>query len=155
MHLPDNKTKIVCTIGPASSSEEVLKELIIEGMNVARLNFSHGDMEEQREVIRRIRKISAELNRVVAIMADLPGPKIRVGTFEKEPVFLKKGEKVILTSRNVIGNESLIPVNYDRLSHSVQAGKPVYLNDGFIQLQCTGTEGDLSGPGYCQRTGAG
>jgi pyruvate kinase len=142
MHLPDNKTKIVCTIGPASSSEEVLKELIIEGMNVARLNFSHGDMEEQREVIRRIRKISAELNRVVAIMADLPGPKIRVGTFEKEPVFLKKGEKVILTSRNVIGNESLIPVNYDRLSHSVQAGKPVYLNDGFIQLQCTGTEGE-------------
>ena len=142
MHLPDNKTKIVCTIGPASSSEEVLKELIIEGMNVARLNFSHGDIEEQREVIRRIRKISAELNRVVAIMADLPGPKIRVGTFEKEPVFLKKGEKVILTSRDVIGNESLIPVNYDRLSHSVQAGKPVYLNDGFIQLQCTGTEGE-------------
>ncbi|AFV23250.1 pyruvate kinase [Methanolobus psychrophilus R15] len=142
MHLPDNKTKIVCTIGPVSFSEEVLKELIIEGMNVARLNFSHGDMEEQREVIRRIRKISAELNRVVAIMADLPGPKIRVGTFEKEPVFLKKGEKVILTSRDVIGNESLIPVNYDRLSHSVQAGKPVYLNDGFIQLQCTGTEGE-------------
>lgn len=142
MHLPDNKTKIVCTIGPASSSEEVLKELIIEGMNVARLNFSHGEMEEQREVIWRIRKISAELNRVVAIMADLPGPKIRVGTFEKEPVFLKKGEQVILTSRDVIGTESLIPVNYDRLSHSVQAGKPIYLNDGFIQLQCTGTEGE-------------
>lgn len=142
MHLPDNKTKIVCTIGPASSSEEVLNELIIEGMNVARLNFSHGSMEEQREVIRRIRKISAELNRIVAIMADLPGPKIRVGTFEKEPVFLKKGGQVILTSRDVIGTESLIPVNYDRLSHSVQAGKPVYLNDGFIQLQCTGIQGE-------------
>lgn len=142
MHLPDNKSKIVCTIGPASSSEEVLRELIIEGMNVARLNFSHGDMEEQRPVVRRIRKLSAELNRVVAILADLPGPKIRVGTFEKEPVFLKKGEKVTLTSRNVLGTETLIPVNYDRLSHSVEAGKPIYLNDGFIQLQCTGTQGD-------------
>ena len=75
-------------------------------------------------------------------MADLPGPKIRVGTFEKEPVFLKKGENVILTSRDVTGTESLIPVNYDRLSHSVEAGKPIYLNDGFIQLQCTGTEGE-------------
>lgn len=142
MHLPDNKSKIVCTIGPASSSEDILRELIIEGMNVARLNFSHGGIEEQRVVIRRIRKISAELNRVVAILADLPGPKIRVGTFEKEPVFLRKGEKVTLTSRDVMGTETLIPVNYDRLSHSVQAGKPIFLNDGFIQLQCTGTEGE-------------
>ena len=67
MHLPDNKSKIVCTIGPASSSEEVLRELIIEGMNVARLNFSHGAISEQREVIMKVRRISAELNRVVAL----------------------------------------------------------------------------------------
>lgn len=137
MHLPENKTKIVCTIGPASSSEEVLKELIESGMNVARLNFSHGDLEDQRRVIRRIRSIASELDRVVTILADLPGPKMRVGKFPEEPVFLKKGSHVTLTTRDVMGTESLIPVNYKRLSQSLDIGRPVYLNDGFIQLHCT------------------
>ncbi|WP_406658048.1 pyruvate kinase [Methanolobus sp. ZRKC2] len=137
MHLPENKTKIVCTIGPASSSEEVLKELIMNGMNVARLNFSHGNLEDQRAVIHRIRSLSSELDKVVTILADLPGPKMRIGKFEKEPVFLKKGNRTILTTKNVLGTESLIPVNYSRLSQSVEAGKPVYLNDGFIHLKCT------------------
>lgn len=142
MQLADSKTKIVCTIGPASSSEEMLRELIAEGMNVARLNFSHGDITEQRDVIRRIRKISAEMNRVVAILADLPGPKIRVGSFDKENIVLKKGSKLTLTSKDEIGTETTIPVNYDKLSHSVGPGMPIFLNDGFIQLQCTDVEGE-------------
>jgi len=142
MHLSENKTKIVCTIGPASSSEDVLRELILSGMNVARLNFSHGDLEDQRKVIKRLRALSSELNRVVTILADLPGPKMRVGSFSEEPVFLKKGEKVTLTTKDVAGTESLIPVNYQRLSESIDVGKPLYLNDGFIQLECTDIQGD-------------
>ncbi|WP_094228081.1 pyruvate kinase [Methanolobus psychrotolerans] len=140
MDLPDNKTKIVCTIGPASSSEEVLRELIMQGMNVARLNFSHGDLDDHRIIIKRIRGISRELNRVVAIMADLPGPKIRVGTIQDEPMMLEKGAQVILTSRNVPGKDLIIPVQYSQITESVVPGSPIYLNDGFIQLDCTRIE---------------
>jgi pyruvate kinase len=142
MQLPNHKTKIVCTIGPASSSEEVLKELIISGMNVARLNFSHGDLEDHRKIITRIRNVSAELDMVVAIMADLPGPKIRVGKIKNEPMILVKGQKIILTSRHVESTDSLIPVHYHQLADSVSTGKYVYLNDGFIQLMCDSVEGD-------------
>ncbi|MBN2109850.1 MAG: pyruvate kinase [Methanosarcinaceae archaeon] len=142
MHLPENKTKIVCTIGPASSSEEVLKELIINGMNVARLNFSHGDLEDQHEIIRRIRSISSDLDKFVTILADLPGPKMRVGKFQDEPVFLKKGSHVTLTTRDVPGTELVIPVNYKRLAQSLDIGRVVYLNDGFIQLNCTAVQGE-------------
>ncbi|TGC11579.1 pyruvate kinase [Methanolobus halotolerans] len=142
MHLPDNKTKIVCTVGPASSSEDVLRELIISGMNVARLNFSHGDIEDQRSVIKRVRSLASELNKVVTILVDLPGPKMRVGKFPEEPVFLKKGDHVTLTTKDVMGTESVIPVNYTRLSESVHVGRPLYLNDGFIQLECTDIQGE-------------
>ena len=136
MYLPDHKTKIVCTIGPASSSEDVLRGLILEGMNVARLNFSHGDLDDHRVIIRRIRKIAEELNRVVAIMADLPGPKIRVGVIEDEPMMLTSGSHVLLTPKDVIGNGSIIPVQYKQIAESVTLGSPIYLNDGFIQLDC-------------------
>ncbi|WP_292471242.1 pyruvate kinase [Methanolobus sp.] len=136
MHLPDHKTKIVCTIGPASSSEDVLRGLILEGMNVARLNFSHGDLDAHRVIIRRIRKIANELNRVVAIMADLPGPKIRVGVIEDEPMMLTTGLHVVLTPKDVVGKDLIIPVQYKQIAESVTLGSPIYLNDGFIQLDC-------------------
>src|SRR5512133_1654985 len=97
MQIPDHKTKIVCTIGPASSSEEMIRELVLKGMNVARINFSHGDFESHGEVIRRVRKVAEELGRIVAILADLPGPKIRIGKLEKEPIMLHKGNFVTLT----------------------------------------------------------
>lgn len=142
MDLPNHKTKIVCTIGPASSSEDMLRELIVQGMNVARLNFSHGDLDGHRAVINRIRKISAELNKIVAIMADLPGPKIRVGTILEEPMMLEKGDQVILTARDVSGRDLVIPVQYQQIADSVKPGNPVYLNDGFIQLECMRVEGE-------------
>ncbi|WP_406660954.1 pyruvate kinase [Methanolobus sp. ZRKC3] len=142
MQLPDHKTKIVCTIGPSSSSEKVLRELIISGMNIARLNFSHGDLEAHRKVINRIRDISSDLDMVVAIMADLPGPKIRVGTIQNEPMILKKGDYVILTSRHVESTDSVIPVHYHQLSDSVSVGSSIYLNDGFIQLESKCIEGE-------------
>ncbi len=139
--LPSHKTKIVCTIGPASRSRSVLKELIESGMNVARLNLSHGSLEEHREDIRHIRSVSAGLGRLVLILVDLPGPKIRVGRLDREPLELKKGDIVTLTTEDVLGRSSLIPVSYERLPESVSRGSTVYLNDGFIQLRVQGVAG--------------
>lgn len=143
MQLPDHKTKIVCTIGPASSSEETLKEMVRKGMNVARINFSHGDFETHGQVIRRIRKVAEELDRPVAILADLPGPKIRIGKLEKESLMLHKGNRLTLTVEEVAGTETRISVNYKQLPESVSKGSLIYLSDGYIQLRClevSGTE---------------
>ena len=85
MALPLNKTKIVCTIGPASRSPETIEQMILAGMNVARINFSHGDFADHNEVITNIREVSARHGRDVAILADLPGPKIRIGNLKEEP----------------------------------------------------------------------
>ncbi|AKB14072.1 pyruvate kinase [Methanosarcina thermophila] len=136
MQIPDHKTKIVCTIGPASSSEEVIRGLLLAGMNVARINFSHGDFESHSEVIRRVRRVAAELDMPITILADLPGPKIRIGKLEKEPIMLHKGNFVTLTVDEILGNEKRIPVNYKQLPESVTPGSLIYLSDGFIQLRC-------------------
>jgi pyruvate kinase len=136
MQIPDHKTKIVCTIGPASSSEETLRKMILAGMNVARINFSHGNFESHRKIITRVRKVSEELGMPVAIFADLPGPKIRIGMLENEPILLHKGGRVTLTIAEVQGNEKVIPVNYKQLPKSVSSGSLIYLSDGFIQLRC-------------------
>lgn len=135
MKLPRHKTKVVCTIGPASRSESVLRKLIESGMNVARINFAHGSREEHRESIRRIRSLASEMGRVVAILADLPGPKIRIGRLKEEPVVLRKGETVTLTTKDLLGTSSLISVHYDGLTEGLRRGSLIYLNDGFIQLR--------------------
>ncbi|NOX97821.1 MAG: pyruvate kinase [Nitrospirae bacterium] len=135
MQLPNHKTKIVCTIGPASRSKTILKRLIKGGMNVARLNFSHGSLEDQRENIHRIKSVANQLNQTVAILIDLPGPKIRIGNLQCEPLTLKKGHNVSLTTENIPGTESLISVNYEKLPVSVAKGSKILLNDGFIQLK--------------------
>ena len=142
MQLPDHKTKIVCTIGPASRSKGMLKKLMKSGMNVARLNFSHGNLDEHRENIQNIRSLSAQLNLDVAILIDLPGPKIRIGTLQHEPLLLKKGDNLTLTTRDVAGTASQISVNYEKLPQSVQKGGIIYLNDGFIQLKVRDVSGD-------------
>jgi pyruvate kinase len=133
--LPDHKTKIVCTIGPASRPQGVLKELIKQGMNVARLNFAHGTLEEHREDIRQIRTISKKINKACPILVDLPGPKIRIGKLFSEPLILKKGEQIILVVDGNIGEPSRIPVEYLKLPRSISRGGMIYLNDGFIQLR--------------------
>jgi pyruvate kinase len=140
MHkLPKHKTKIVCTIGPSSRSSSILKRLIQNGLNVARLNFSHGSMEEHKKDILTIRSLAAELERVVLILVDLPGPKIRIGQLSHEPLILKAGQDVILTTKKICGTTSHIPVNYPGLPKSVSAGSLIYLNDGFIQLKVRST----------------
>lgn len=141
MLLPPNKTKIVCTIGPACDSPQMLEKMIVAGMNIARLNFSHGDFRYHGDNIRKIREASKATGIRVAIMADLPGPKIRVGVLEHEPIELKSGNSFTLTVRNVLGNEKLISVNMPTLNIVVTPGNTIFLNDGIIQLEVTEVRG--------------
>ncbi len=140
--MQSHKTKIVCTIGPASRGREVMKGLMLAGMNVARLNFSHGDLEGHAADIRAIREIAGELGLNVAILADLPGPKIRIGILQGGACTLVQGERVVLTERGVEGSASLIPVQLTQFSSSVQPGDRVFLNDGFIKLKVESIKGE-------------
>ena len=135
MAFPVNKTKIVCTIGPASDSRDILERLIRAGMNVARLNFSHGDFAEHQAVIRRIREASRATGRRVAIMADLPGPKIRLGQFSEEPVKLRVGDTLTLTTEEIEGTVDRVSVTFAELPQAVRPGNRFFLNDGLIQLK--------------------
>lgn len=132
--LPQNKTKIVATIGPASDSPEMLQRLIRAGLNVARLNFSHGDFTAHGDSIRRIREAEAATGRRVAIMADLPGPKMRVGKIDPEPILLRAGEAFSLTSEDVVGNVQRVSMSFERLPKVVKPGDRLFLNDGLVQL---------------------
>jgi len=140
MALPGHKTKIVCTIGPASESSEVATQMILAGMNVARLNFSHGDFSSHAKIIENLRAASHAAGTPVAIMADLPGPKIRIGEFAQEPVELKIGDRFTLTTRDITGDASRVFVNFARLPQVVTPGDRLYLNDGIIQLEVVRVE---------------
>jgi pyruvate kinase len=132
---PASKTKIVCTIGPASDSLDILERLIRAGMNVARLNFSHGDFTEHQAVILRIREASRTTGQRVAIMADLPGPKIRLGQFAEEPVKLRVGDTFTLTTEEIEGTGDRVSVTFAELPQAVRPGDRLFLNDGLIQLK--------------------
>ena len=135
MQLPLHKTKIICTIGPASQSETVLSDMMRRGMTIARINLSHGTLEEHRQTIASIRVVAERLGRRCPILVDLPGPKIRIGKLETEPLLLTKKTEVTLTTRDVLGTPTIIPVTYRRLPESVSPGSVIYLNDGFIALE--------------------
>jgi pyruvate kinase len=135
------KTKIVCTIGPASQSEERLEALILAGMDVARLNFSHGTHEQHGRVIRAVRSISARLGRSVAILQDLCGPKIRTGSLQDgSAVNLVEGAEITVTTQPVTGTASLISTTYSRLPADVRPGDRILLADGLFELQVLVTE---------------
>ena len=135
MKLPAHKTKIVCTIGPASESPETMGRMIRAGMNVARLNFSHGDFTGHKKVIENLREAARTAGRRLAILADLPGPKIRIGQFAQEPVELKSGDPFTLTTEGVGGDSRRVSVSFPTLPQAVKPGDLIYLNDGFIQLE--------------------
>jgi pyruvate kinase len=130
-----NKTKVICTIGPASDSPQVLEQLISAGMNIARLNFSHGDFSVHAETIRRIREAARLSGRRIGIMADLPGPKIRIGRFAQEPVDLRPGDRFTLTTEDITGNPERVSVTFSGLHQAVKPGDRLYLNDGIIELR--------------------
>lgn len=135
MPLPSNKTKIVCTIGPASESHDTIAQMIRAGMNIARLNFSHGDFSSHTKIIENIRAASTVTGQRVTIMADLPGPKMRIGQFSQEPIYLNPGDIFTLTTEEVTGNISRVSVSFTPLPQVVKAGDKLYLNDGIIQLE--------------------
>ncbi len=140
--LPANKTKVVCTIGPASDSPAMLEKMIKAGMNIARLNFSHGDFATHREIIRRIRSAAEKTERRIAIMADLPGPKIRIGNLVKEPIDIKIGAPITLTTDEIIGNWEKVSVTFKPLPKVVNQGDVLFLNDGLIQLRVEEVKGN-------------
>ncbi|MHA6529579.1 pyruvate kinase [Paenibacillus sp. BAC0078] len=135
------KSKIVCTIGPASESLENIKKLILAGMNVARLNFSHGDFEEHGSRIRTIRQASQELGKTVAILLDTKGPEIRTGKLEVEPIELVQDEYLTLTTEEILGNQNRISVTYSDLPNDVQVGSTILIDDGLIGLTVVDIQG--------------
>ena len=135
------KTKIVCTIGPASESPQILEALIRTGMNVARLNFSHGTHEEHLRKIQTIRQISERLKQPVAILQDLGGPKIRIGMIKEGGVELKRGKEYFLTNEMVVGDGQRASVTYPTLPKEVKPGDRILLADGTIELQVLESEG--------------
>lgn len=135
MPIQSHKTKIVATIGPASDSQEMLERLLRAGMNIARLNFSHGDFTKHGEVITRIRAAARATGRRVAIMADLPGPKMRLGKIEPEPIQLRAGDRIVLTTEDIVGNAQRVSMSFKSLPQVVNAGDRLFLNDGLVQLQ--------------------
>lgn len=137
LNLPPHKTKIVCTIGPASSSTTIIEKMLKNGMNIARINFAHGTFSEHETVINRLRQTAALLNKRIVILGDLPGPKIRVGNIE--PRELKENDRVVLSSEPE-GNE--IPVSLENFSKYINIGDTIYLNDGFIQLKVEDIKGN-------------
>lgn len=132
--LQSPKTKLVCTIGPASDSEQMLENMIDAGMNIARLNFSHGNFEYHGKVIKNIRAVSKRIGKRIAIMADLPGPKMRVGKFSDDSVTLKKGAKFTLSVEDIIGNEDRVSISMKQLPGALHKDNILFLNDGLIQL---------------------
>ncbi|MEJ2730307.1 MAG: pyruvate kinase [Deltaproteobacteria bacterium] len=142
MPFPANKTKIVCTIGPASDSPEVLEQMIRAGMNIVRLNFSHGDFASHAETIQKVRAVSRATGRRIAIMADMPGPKIRVGEFQEEPIELEPDDHFILTTEDIIGNETRVSVSFPRLPRVVRPEDKLFLNDGLIEIEVIKVKGN-------------
>ena len=134
-----NKTKIVATIGPASSSYEVLRKMISAGVDVCRLNFSHSDNEMNSSVIENIRRINSELNTNASILIDLQGPKIRIGVVENNHVMLENGSEVIFSTNDFTGNEKKLSINYEHFATDVRIDDKILLDDGKIVLKVTET----------------
>ena len=131
----DKKTKIVCTIGPASDTVEILKELMNAGMNVCRLNFSHGTHDEHKVRIDNIKQAREELKAPVAIMLDTKGPEIRLKNFETGEINLKLGDKFTLTTRELVGNQDIVSITYEGLPRDVKIGDRILIDDGLVELQ--------------------
>ena len=119
------KTKIICTIGPASQSPEMIREMIEAGMNVCRCNFSHGSYEEQKMKMMNVVRISEEMGKPVATLIDTKGPEIRLRTFEEGKVVLEEGQKFTLTTRDVVGTKDMVSVTYKNIVNDVARGGSV------------------------------
>ena len=136
------KTKIICTIGPASNTEKTIRELCLNGMNVARLNFSHGTHEDHKKVMDIIKKVRTELDVPVAIMLDTKGPEYRIKTFKDGKVTLKEGNSFIFTVDDIVGDETRVSVNYSGLINDVKKGDTILLNNGLMAFTVDEVKGN-------------
>lgn len=135
------KTKIVCTMGPATDSDDILRELALNGLNVCRFNFSHGSHEEHRERMNRTKRIREELSLPIAILLDTKGPEIRTGEFS-EPVVLEEGEKFVITMEDCIGDKNRCSVSYKGMAKDVKPGDTILIDDGLVALRVDEIVGD-------------
>lgn len=135
------KTKVICTIGPASDNEETIRRLIEEGMAVARMNFSHGTYEEQKKKFDLVKKVRGELRQPIAIMLDTKGPEYRIGTFENHSIELKDGDTFTFTTDDVVGNQEKVSVSYKNLIDNLEVGDRILVNNGLVIFEVT----ELSG----------
>ena len=136
------KTKIVCTLGPASENEETLRELIKNGLNVCRLNFSHGSHEEHKGRMDLVKKLREELNMPTAILLDTKGPEIRTGKFDAPEVLLEEGQTFTITMKDVMGNKEMCTVSYKGLANDVKTGDTILIDDGLVGLTVKEVNGD-------------
>lgn len=134
------RTKIVCTLGPASQSEEVLRELILNGLNVCRFNFSHGSHEEHKGRIDMVKKVREELNKPIAILLDTKGPEIRTGNFADPEVLLEEGSEFTITMDEVVGTKEICTVSYKGLADDVKEGDTILIDDGLVGLRVKSVE---------------
>jgi pyruvate kinase len=142
MNKVQSKTKVIATLGPATSTKEVLEKLILAGVDVCRINFSHGAYEDHAKVLNYIREINAELGLHTAILADLQGPKLRIGEVENNGVQLVTGNDLVITTQKAIGNADRVYITYPQFPQDVQIGETVLIDDGKIVLQVKDTNKD-------------
>lgn len=136
------KTKMICTIGPASDSEDILRELMMAGMNVARFNFSHGTHEEQKEKLLKVRKVREELGLPVATLMDTKGPEIRLRDFEGGRAELIAGQNFVLTTEEILGNHEKASISYKNLKNDISVGTTILIDDGLIEMVVEQIEGE-------------
>ena len=139
--LPRKKTKIICTIGPASREQDTLEEMMAAGMNIARINFAHGDLASHRQTIANVRAAAAAQDKRVAIMGDLPGPKMRIGALADEPIELVRGDNFDLCVDEVQGSRERAHINFKRLPQVVKPGDRIFINDGMVQVTVRDIDG--------------
>jgi pyruvate kinase len=130
-----NKTKIIATMGPATSDIDMIKKIIIAGVDVCRINFSHGDWDTHLDIVKKIRQVNEELGTHVAILGDLQGPKLRIGEVEGNKMLLEKGKIMKLTTKATVSKDNIIYVKYSTLARDVKVGERVLLDDGKLELE--------------------
>ncbi len=136
------KTKVICTIGPASDNEETIRKLIEEGMAVARMNFSHGTYEEQKKKFDLVKKVRGDLRQPIAIMLDTKGPEYRIGTFENHSIELNDGDTFTFTTDDVVGNQEKVSVSYKNLIENLEVGDRILVNNGLVIFEVTEISGN-------------
>lgn len=135
------RTKIICTLGPATDHDQIVRDMMLKGMNVARLNFSHGTHEEHLQRVNRLKRIREELGLPVALLLDTKGPEIRTGVFENGSVMLETGQEIWIRQADIVGTSAAFSLSYKTLSNDVRIGSVILIDDGLIELTVTAVEG--------------